>query len=49
MFVAEKLGQTLSGFREQATPEELSLWLLFFELRSDEEKKALEQARRKRR
>ena len=30
-------------------PEELQLWLLFYELRSDEEKKQLEQAKRKRR
>ena len=30
-------------------PEELQLWLLFYELRADEEKKQLEQAKRRRR
>ena len=30
-------------------PEELQLWLLFYELRADEEKKQLDQAKRKRR
>ena len=49
LVVAEKLGKTLNELREQITPEELSLWLLFYELRSDEEKKQLDQVKRRRR
>ena len=30
-------------------PDELQLWLLFYELRADQEKKMMEQAKRKRR
>jgi len=49
LVVAEKLGQTLNELREKMTPEELSLWLLFYEIRSDQEKKQLEQAKKRRR
>jgi len=49
LVVAEKLGQTLNELREKITPEELSLWLLFYEIRSDKEKAAMDKARRKRR
>jgi len=31
------------------TPDELMLWLVFYELRADEEKKQLEKAKRRRR
>ena len=47
--VAEKLGKTLVELREQMTPDELMLWVLFYELKADEDKKQLEQAKRKRR
>ena len=47
--VAEKLGQTLNELREKITPEELSMWLLFYEIRQDEEKKSMEKAKRRRR
>jgi len=49
LVVAERLGQTLNELREKITPEELSLWMLFYEIRSDQEKKAMEHAKRKRR
>ncbi len=49
LVVAEKLGKTLNELREQITPEELHLWLLFYELRTDEERKQMEQAKRRRR
>ena len=45
--VAEKLGQTLNELREKMTPEELSMWLLFYEIRAEEEKKAMEKAKAK--
>jgi hypothetical protein len=45
--VAEKLGQTLNELREKMTPEELSMWLLFYEIRGEEEKKAMEKAKAK--
>ena len=47
--MAEKLGKTLVELREQMTADELMLWLLFYEIRGDEERKQLEQAKRKRR
>jgi len=49
LVVAEKLSKTLGELREQITPEELWLWFAFYEIRSDEERKAMEQAKRKRR
>ena len=49
LVVAEKLGYTLNELRERIVPEELELWLLFYQLRADEERKALEKAKTKRR
>ena len=49
MIVCEKLGYTLSELRERMTLEELILWSTFYELRGDEEKAAMEKAKRKRR
>jgi len=49
MIICEKLGYTLSELRERMTLEELILWSTFYELRSDEEKAAMEKAKRKRR
>lgn len=43
--MAEKLGKTLTELREQMTPEELSLWLMFYEIRADEERKAMDKAK----
>jgi hypothetical protein len=39
----------LSELQEKMTVEELMLWNAFFELRHQEEAKAMEQARRRRR
>jgi len=39
----------LSELRERMTLEELMLWSAFFELRSDQEKAAMDKAKRKRR
>ena len=49
MVVAEKLGMTLSELGERMTPEELWLWSVFYELRTQEEKAAQEKAMRRRR
>ena len=49
MVVAEKLGYTLSELREHMTVEELMLWGTFYEIRADEEKAALDKAKRQRR
>ena len=49
LVVAEKLSKTLNELREQITPEELQIWFLFYEIRSDEERKQLEQSKRRRR
>ncbi len=49
MVVAERLSKTINELREQITPEELELWLLFYEIRSEEEKKQLEDSKRRRR
>jgi hypothetical protein len=42
MVVAEKLGKTLGQLQELITVEELGLWLSFYELRADEERKQLD-------
>jgi hypothetical protein len=47
--VAEKLGKTLGELRDQITFEELLLWAAFYELRSQEEKAAIDKAKRRRR
>ena len=49
MIVAEKLGMTLTALNEQMTMEELVLWLTFYELRNDQEKAAMDKAKRGRR
>jgi len=49
MVVAEKLGMTLVQLRDNMTFEELQLWSLFYELRSEEERKTMEKAKRGRR
>ena len=49
MIVAEKLGMTLTALNEQMTMEELILWNTFYELRNDEEKAAMDKAKRGRR
>ena len=49
MVVAEKLGYTLQELMERVTYEELLLWSAFYEIRHEQEKKAMEDARRRRR
>lgn len=49
LVVAEKLGKTLVELREQITEDELMLWIMFYEIRADQEKKQLEQAKKRRR
>lgn len=49
LVVAERLSKTLNELREQVTPEELSLWLMFYEIRREEEQKAMDKAKRQRR
>ena len=49
MIVAEKLGYTLTELQERITPEELTLWSAFYQLRQQEEQKAMNKAKSKRR
>ena len=47
--VAEKLGYTVSELQERMTQEELWMWSIFYDLRADQEKEAMDKAKRKRR
>jgi len=49
LVVAEKLGYTLNELREKMCADELSLWMMFYDLRQEQELKQLEEAKRKRR
>ena len=49
LIVAEKLGKTLSELQKTVTYEEMVLWSAFYELRTEEEKKAMDRAKRNRR
>jgi len=49
MIVAEKLGYTLTELQERITPEELALWSAFYQLRQEEEQKAMNKAKSGRR
>ncbi len=49
LVVAEKLHKTLGELRQQATEEELWLWMAYFGVKQDEEKKAMDKAKQKRR
>ena len=49
LVVAEKLHKTLGELRQQATEEELWLWMSYFGVKQDEEKKAMDKAKQKRR
>ena len=46
--MAEKLGMTIGQLREAMTTEELLAWSAYFSIRADEEKKALDAAKRRR-
>lgn len=48
MVVAEKLGKSLTELQATVTMEEIVLWASFYELRAEEEKKAMEKAKRRR-
>ena len=48
MIVAEKLGYTLAELQERITIDELYLWSAFYDYRNEEEKAAIEKARRRR-
>lgn len=48
MIVAEKLGYTLQELGDRITPEELMLWSAFYQIRQEEEEKAMRKARRAR-
>lgn len=47
--VAEKLGYTVSELQERMTLEELYMWSVFYQLRADEEKAAMDKAKRQQR
>lgn len=48
MVVAEKLGKSLTELQATVTMEEIIIWSTFYELRAEEEKKAMEKAKRRR-
>jgi len=48
MIVAEKLSKSLGELRDSMTFEELVLWGAFYELRNQEEKSAMDKAKRRR-
>lgn len=46
--VAEKLGMCVSELQERMTLEELVGWSCYLEIKHDQEKKAMDQAKRRR-
>jgi hypothetical protein len=42
--LAKELGQTVAQLCQTLTPEELTGWAAFFELRSEEEERAMDRA-----
>ena len=44
--VAEKLGYTVQELQERMTFEELQMWSVFYQLRSDYEQAAMDKAKR---
>lgn len=44
--VAERLSKTLNQLRETMTAEELLLWMLYFDVKQEHEKEALDKARK---
>lgn len=49
MFVAKELGMTLGQLQREMTPEELNLWVLFFEHQREQQDQAMKKASRGRR
>ena len=49
MFVAKELGMTLGQLQREMTPEELHLWVLFFEYQREQNDQAMKKASRGRR
>lgn len=49
LVIAEKLGKTLNELRENVSAEEINLWLLFYDIRAEEEKRQRDMAKRRRR
>ena len=47
--MAEKLGYTLTELQDRMTPEELILWSAFYQLRHEEEQKAMNKVKSGRR
>ena len=49
MSVAKELGMTLTALRREITPEELYLWLLYFDFQNTQQREEMQKARRGRR
>ena len=47
--VAERLSKTLTELREQITAEELMVWMLYFDVKNDQEQEAIKKASKRRR
>ena len=47
LVVANELKMSLARLKQEMTPEELWLWLAFYELRNDEQEKQLKKARKR--
>ena len=49
MFVAKELGMTLGQLQREMTPEELQLWVMFFEYQREQNDQAMKKTSRGRR
>jgi hypothetical protein len=49
MMVAKELGMSLTRLRQEMTPQELWLWILFFDFQATQQQEAMKKASRGRR
>ena len=49
MFVAKELGMSLTALRREISPEELYLWLLYFDYQSNRQQEQMKKASKRRR
>jgi hypothetical protein len=47
MYLAKELGYTLSELTERLTPDELQLWVAFYEIEAEQQAEAARKARRR--
>jgi prephenate dehydratase len=49
MMVAKELGMSLTRLRQEMTPQELWLWMLFFDFQGAQQQEAMKKAKSRRR